>query len=236
MSFIAELSIQGNLRLFEEIFEYAPNADCLYEDVHYVTDEDNNTHYVFFWWVSGCEFDNFEQGLDHDPTVVEYQSIVALNGRGLYRIVTPQFSPEQPLLFEIFREYNITTLETRRDANGIHLRARMPTREALQTVYDVGSSIADTFEVKRLYAAESTDPETSSVAGPISLTQKQRTALERALARGYFETPSQVTLDELAEEFDVTPQALSRHIRTGVKKVVKHVVGSASEGHYRKDT
>jgi predicted DNA binding protein len=42
-----------------------------------------------------------------------------------------------------------------------------------------------------------------------------------ALDRGYFESPSEVTLAELATDLDITAQTLSRHIRSGVRKLVE---------------
>jgi predicted DNA binding protein len=56
------------------------------------------------------------------------------------------------------------------------------------------------------------------------LSQEQREALVLALRRGYFETPSEVGLDELAEELDITRQALSNRIRRGNRNVLRKVL------------
>ncbi|WP_407661663.1 helix-turn-helix domain-containing protein [Haladaptatus caseinilyticus] len=48
-------------------------------------------------------------------------------------------------------------------------------------------------------------------------TEKQRDALLSALQHGYFQTPRQVTLSELAEVFDIGLQSLSDLIRSGIK-------------------
>ncbi|WP_255681438.1 helix-turn-helix domain-containing protein [Natrinema sp. SYSU A 869] len=62
------------------------------------------------------------------------------------------------------------------------------------------------------------------------VTPEQREALLLALERGYFDTPRKVTLTELAEEFDISSQALSDRIRRGVKEVlVKSLAATGDE-------
>jgi predicted DNA binding protein len=56
------------------------------------------------------------------------------------------------------------------------------------------------------------------------LTPDQREALVLALNRGYFATPSEVTLDELADELDISRQALSTRIRRGNESILREVL------------
>lgn len=69
-------------------------------------------------------------------------------------------------------------------------------------------------EFRRLQRSELISGERS---GP---TEKQREMLRLAHGRGYFEVPREVTLTELAEEMDVTPQAASQLLRRGLAAVV----------------
>ncbi|WP_227355892.1 helix-turn-helix domain-containing protein [Haladaptatus salinisoli] len=61
------------------------------------------------------------------------------------------------------------------------------------------------------------------------ITEKQREALVLAFQRGYFTTPRQVTLSELATELDITQQSLSNRIRNGIEAIVEYVLFSASD-------
>jgi len=219
MALIAELHLHGDVILFEETFDRAPNAECTFEDVHYVTQGDDDTHYVFFWWVTGTDFVRFEEALEADPTVNAYRVLTELDDRRLYRVRTRSFRSDQPLVFPEFREHGISEIESKRDANGLHLKARFPDRDALESFVENAEDIARHVTAKRLY----TDGGTSVVEE--ALTRKQREALAVALDRGYFDSPSRVTLAELAADRDVTPQTLSDHIRTGVKKLVENTVG-----------
>lgn len=215
MSLIAELNLHGDQVLFGETFERVPDAECVFEDVHYVTDEREHTYYVFFWWASGCSFEAFERALQADATARDVRPVVDLDERQLYRVTSRKVPPDQPLVFPTFRELDVTTVDSVRDADGLHVRARFPTRDALGRFREIGTKIADNVDVVRLYAERE-----DTLPGDV-LTRKQRETLALALDRGYFETPSQVTLDELAAEFDVTPQTLSRHVRVGVRKLLE---------------
>ncbi|MFQ3293646.1 MAG: putative DNA binding protein [Halobacteriales archaeon] len=218
MSLIAEIHLHGDIILFAETFERASDAVCKFEDYHYVTDEDGETHYVFFWWVSGTDFTTFENALQADSTVSECGLVTELGDRRLYRVRTISFPDDQSLVFPTFREDDITAIESVRDVSGLHLEARFPDRDVLESFVGSAQDIARNVDVKRLYTDGGTPIENKI------LTQNQREVLSLALKNGYFDSPSRVTLDEIAAERAVTPQTLSTHIRKGVKKLVEHAV------------
>lgn len=56
------------------------------------------------------------------------------------------------------------------------------------------------------------------------LTDPQREALVRAYESGYFDTPRESTLDEIAEGFDITRQALAARLRRGYKSLVRNTL------------
>lgn len=53
-----------------------------------------------------------------------------------------------------------------------------------------------------------------------ALTESQQEALELAYERGYFESPREVTAEELGDELGITQQAVSSRLRRGVKNVL----------------
>lgn len=172
----------------------------------------------FFWCVTDCEFDGFERELAGDGTVREFKKMAVRNGERLYRVDPKTFRPSQPLVFPLFRKHNITLLNARRNADGLHLHARFPTREALSAFADAAAQIANNCEIRELYAERPAEFET------LRLTTKQEAALVLAYEKGYFDVPRQVTLAELAEDLEVTPQTLSRHLRVAVEKAVSDLV------------
>ncbi|WP_229114102.1 helix-turn-helix domain-containing protein [Halapricum desulfuricans] len=218
MSIVGVLRLRENLILFGETFGVDHGVEAKLGDFHYVSDQDGNRRYVFFPWCSGGDFDGFDAALAADETVTDWYVVAEFDERTLYRVQTRWFPPEQPLVFPLFREHDITMLEARRDADGLHLRARFPSRETLREFRRKADAIADRVDVERLYVERSPeDPHRK-------LTDRQREALELAHDRGYFETPSRTTLEDLSTEFGVAPQTLSRHIRDGVEKLVEDAI------------
>jgi hypothetical protein len=52
------------------------------------------------------------------------------------------------------------------------------------------------------------------------LTEAQREALVLAYERGFYQSPREVTLDELAEELDITGQSLGSRLRRGTHRLI----------------
>ncbi|WP_276257840.1 helix-turn-helix domain-containing protein [Haloglomus litoreum] len=52
------------------------------------------------------------------------------------------------------------------------------------------------------------------------LTETQREALVLAYERGYFDTPREVSLEELADELGITQQSLSSRLRRGHRRLI----------------
>ena len=73
--------------------------------------------------------------------------------------------------------------------------------------------------------------ETTEHGHRFDLSQEQCEALMLALRKGYFETPSEASLDDLADELGITRQVLSDRIRRANQKVLTEVLLS-SETRY----
>lgn len=65
--------------------------------------------------------------------------------------------------------------------------------------------------------------------GPV-LTDAQREALLLAYERGYFRSPRETTLDEIAGELDITGQSLGSRLRRGIERLVADAVVGAQAG------
>lgn len=221
MAFIAELTLSDPV-LFCPTFEEAPKVEMTFEDVHYVTDE-GTIHYVIFCWVSGCAFADYEEALQGDPTVRKFRAVTDVADRRLYRIVTREFPEDQPLAYPLYREYDITAIESRRTTEGFHMRARFPSRNVLRQFREQLAESGSSLELKRVYAENPGD------TSEPTLTERQRDALVLAARHGYFASPREVTLAELADELEITPQTLSRHLRVAVRKLVEDEVEAATD-------
>ena len=68
------------------------------------------------------------------------------------------------------------------------------------------------------------DGETVTVDTSV-LTDVQRETLIRAVEAGYYATPRAVSLDSLAQEFDVSKSAVSQRLRKAEATIAQRVVG-----------
>ncbi|QLG50348.1 bacterio-opsin activator domain-containing protein [Natrinema halophilum] len=57
-----------------------------------------------------------------------------------------------------------------------------------------------------------------------SLTETQQEALVLAYDRGYFESPREVTMEELGDELDITQQAVASRLRRGIKHILENTL------------
>lgn len=94
---------------------------------------------------------------------------------------------------------------------------RFPNHDQLTQFYDycVENEITG-IELEYLYSLN----ERSSHIYEYNLTPEQQEALVLAAQRGYFSTPREVTLKELATELNISQQALSQRVRGATEKVV----------------
>lgn len=174
---------------------------------------------IFYFWASGGEFDAFEAALADDESVAAYEVLERLDERRMYRVKCSRNS-----FYDAYRESAATMNDLAADEAGWHLRMRFPDRESLRE-YRANYEREDvTFTVHRLYA------DTGGPGDAFGLTPKQREALTLAYRRGYFARPREVTLEELADELDVSPQAVSARLQRALETLVGETVGSNDQG------
>ncbi|WP_246999083.1 helix-turn-helix domain-containing protein [Halosolutus gelatinilyticus] len=69
-----------------------------------------------------------------------------------------------------------------------------------------------------------------------SLTETERETFEVASRKGYYETPRETTLDELADHFDVSKTAVSMNLRRGERKLLTGALSALDELSDAEDT
>lgn len=214
MSLIAEFSIVSPL--MREATEATPEMVLYTEDIH-VTQAGEGKH-VF--WASGGDFDTFESILQADPTTKEYACLTELDDRRLYRATYPE-DAVQELLYPKATKHDIVYLDITTTHKESRFRVRIPTLEEIKVYREVCEENYIPFHLHRLYQEQSDDP-----AEQFGLTPAQHDILVRAHERGYFNEPRCITLEELAEESEVTPSALGRRLRRALDTLIEQTVRS----------
>lgn len=99
----------------------------------------------------------------------------------------------------------------------MEFRVRFTDHDALAEFQNILIENDVTIHIERIYTfTDETDRRRQ-----FGLSSEQREALVLALQRGYFASPSEVSLDELADELDITKQAVSDRIRRGNEKILE---------------
>ena len=172
-----------------------------------------------FVWATGDELQSFEETVRESPDVDELIPLDRVGNSGLYRIEWGEYDED---LMTGIAETEATVLEGRADGTWV-FRLRFNNHDKLTQLYNYLTDHDITVHVERTY----TLTEESDRGRRFGLSREQREALVLALQHGYFATPSEVTLEELAAELDISEQALSDRIRRGNEKVLRRVLLSS---------
>jgi predicted DNA binding protein len=158
----------------------------------------------------------FEERIRGSARVRGFRALDRLHDGGLYRLEWGRDGDDG------FLTALATAEATVLDAWGNRtwtFRVRFTDHDRLTEFHDALDRFDVATEVTRTY----TLTRESARRREFGLTSDQREALALAVERGYFETPSEVSLDELADELGVTKQAVSDRIRRGNHRVLQSI-------------
>ena len=165
-------------------------------------------------WVEG-DTTAFEENMAAHEDVESCVREGTAAGRGLYRVEWGS------TLHEIVQEIGksrFTLLGATGNQSGWEYRVRFPDRDHVGRYVSLCRDHGFQIELERLFDLDTLHPNGCA----FDLTQKQRDALEIAHERGYYETPRQVTLDDLAADLDISQQALSQRLRRGINRMISN--------------
>jgi predicted DNA binding protein len=170
------------------------------------------------FWAWNDDLDTFEQRVRADDHVNELSEIEQVGDRRLYLLnwEIPEggffegFTAAQTIIRSAYG-YDMHTWE---------FEVLFPSQDDLTTFHNHCRDNEIPYTVGQMHTlTEAGDDLVESV-----LTEKQRDALLLALQQGYFQTPRQVTLSKLADEFDISQQSLSDLIRRGNEALLEHAL------------
>lgn len=160
----------------------------------------------------GPDFEAFDTALSSDDTVSEPRLIKRYPDRRVYS-VTPT---REPSLLMAIREDDHYIVDMRSEGSGWLVELETPSKQALSSFRDrlIASDVE--FELRELRERDQASREV-----PETLPAHQRELLTKALEWGYFDVPRGCSQEDLADEFNITPAAVSQQIRLAIKKVLE---------------
>lgn len=172
-----------------------------------------------FFWIEGGEAADVEARVDASDYIENLVALDRVGDRTLYRV---DWTGEYEDLIEGISANQGTILEARGDEEWF-FRLRFLDHQHVADFYNFCTSHDIPVRVGRVY----TLTEESLQGRLFDLTEEQREALVLALRRGYFSTPREVNMDELADELGISQQAFSDRLRRGEETVLRNVLLAA---------
>lgn len=173
-----------------------------------------------FVWATGDEYQTFEEDVRAHPAIKSLTALDRFENQGLYRV---EWHDSPTDLIAAIQESDAVILEARGNETW-EFRLRFSDHDSLSAFHNTVRDMGVPIYVERTYTLEQFEGQT------FGLTPEQREALVLAVQHGYFATPSEVQLDELADELEISRQALSKRLRRGNEKILERVLLSSKTG------
>ena len=218
MSTIVQGSIPSDELALHRTFQELPELEVQCERV--VKSGENTVFPIL--WLRNAPQEVIEDALKTDPTVEAVDCLSDLEDEYLYEM---EWVDHVHLLLDILTNGEATILDAVGRRDRWHLRLLFPDRDHFARTHDFAENHGLTFDVRSIRELE------GEAAGRYGLTEGQYEALMLAVDRGYFEVSRETTLEELADELDVSHQALSEQIRRGMEALIQDTlfVGEMSD-------
>jgi hypothetical protein len=175
------------------------------------------------FWAAGGDFDRFEAALEADPTITTFEHLAEESDARLYRL---QYAAEVPEV-EAYRalvDLDGAVLHAENDGQGWFVRLRFPSREAIAAFRERCWAVDFDIHIRAVYDRDQQAPEHR-----FGLTTAQHETLLTALKTGYFTIPRAASLQDVADDLDVSSQAASERLRRGMKSLVGATLADTEE-------
>jgi predicted DNA binding protein len=167
---------------------------------------------IFPFVVEYDDIEALERTLDTDPTVVEYGLVDNTGDTSIYYI---EHTEETKLISPAVTDINGFMLHAETKDKGWLVQLQVPSREALQSVWEYAREHGISFSLLEMYEEKEGGTESS-----FGLTAEQREALEIAYRSGYFSEPREMSLSDVADELGVSSTAMGGRLRRGMRNLI----------------
>lgn len=177
-------------------------------------------------WLRGADRDTVDDALAADPTVASVSFLSAFDDEYLCRI---EWAGRVRHLLEMVTNGKAVVLDIRGRDGRWYLRVLYPSREHFSRTHEFATEHGLTFDVTSIRES------VSEPAGRFGLTDGQHDVLVRAAQQGYFDVPQQTKLAALADDCDVSHQALSERLRRGMGTLIEGTLLVGTEPEQRNE-
>jgi predicted DNA binding protein len=171
---------------------------------------------VPLFWVYEPLGEGFLEAVERYPTVNNVTEIDVFEDRTLFKL---DWDASQDHLFRCIMEYDGQIMGATGSTEGWDFELRFPNHDALSQYQTCCENSHIALELIRVY--NPTDPG----AGPwYGLSEPQRDALMLAIQMGYYDIPRGCSTEALADELDISDQAVTERLRRAIAAFGRHAL------------
>lgn len=219
MSTISELSIGASAFALGETLDAIPAATF---DIERVVAHEADRVMPFVWAIAP-DRDALEAAFADDPSVATVERLSDLDDEWLYRM---EWVAQVQFVVHALTEEGATVLNAQTDGGRWQLRVLFPDRDALSHTYGFCEDHDLDLDIETIYEMN------TERHGRFGLTDDQSATLTTAFERGFYEVPREISVAGLADELDISHQALSERFRRAHGTLIENslVIGRERDG------
>lgn len=169
-----------------------------------------------YFWIRGTDVDDIESAFVEHPGVNRIQLVDSVEDEHLLRV---EWSIEYDDVLSVLAEIDIPLVEATGTSQQWTFDIRGDNRSDIATFHSRCREVGIPITLTALHALTPLDTETEE-----ALTDTQQEALVLAYDRGYFESPREVTMEELGDELGISQQAVASRLRRGMNQILGHTL------------
>ena len=171
-----------------------------------------------YFWVRGTVADDIEAAFTDHPGVKGVELVDSVEDQYLLRV---EWALDYDDVLTTLTETQISLIEATGTAEQWTFEIRGDNRSDIAAFQSRCLEVDIPITLTALHGL--TPIETGTEA---ALTESQQEVLVLAYDRGYFESPREVTMEELGEELGISQQAFASRLRRGIKSILGNTVPS----------
>jgi predicted DNA binding protein len=165
-----------------------------------------------YFWVHGTDVDDIEGAFRHHPGVANLQLVDSVKDQYLLRV---KWTLEYDGVLSTLIETNVPLIEAVGTTEQWTFDIRGDDRRDIAAFQERCRELDIPITLTKLHALTPIESEAET-----ALTDTQQEALVLAYERGYFNTPRDVTMDDLGDELGISQQAVASRLSRGISAVL----------------
>jgi len=212
MGTVVDATVPTDQFALSDTFEAIPEAE--FETIRVVAQQEG--YVIPFLWASAPDMEELHRALEEDATTDDVQCLVEQDDRRLYQI---KWQSRIRVIIYILGIEKGTLLGAEGTDGRWELRVLFPDHDSVSSTYEFCREYGIDLSIRRVKGiGESID---RSEEG---LTKEQYEALAAGFESDYYRVPREQSQEELADELDISHQALSERLRRGHRALIEQTL------------